>query len=85
MYRLHMSSVATLMLAAACVQHASTILHATCQSQQDRHLIATLRMYINRRQKAGLSGVGVYPAQWVQCPLVLHIKYLLLIQGLDSV
>ena len=49
------------------------------------HLVSTLCVYINRGQEAGLSRVCVYPAQGVKGTLVLHIKYLLLVQSLHRV
>lgn len=49
------------------------------------HLISTLSVHVNGGQKAGLSGVCVYPPQGVQGTLVLHIKDLLLTQGLNSI
>ena len=49
------------------------------------HLVPTLCVHVDRRQKAGLSWVCVDPAQRVQGTLVLHVKNFLLTQGLNCI
>ena len=57
-------------------------MHVWENPMQMQYLVATLGVHVNGGEEAGLGGVRVDPTQRVQRPLVLHVKYLLLVQRL---